>query len=429
MKHVRSDSDLSNFLATAGRDASGGESVIKRALQVIRRHLGLQVAYVSEFVGEDSVFREVDAPGLEELIKPGDSRPLDDVYCRHILAGRLPELMPDTSREPVAVAMPITSAVPIGAHVSVPVKLSDGTTYGMFCCLGPTADPSLNPRDLQMMRAFAELAAFEIDRDRQENEIAETRIAQVRSLIDDDKLEIVHQPICCADDRRVLGVECLSRFSAEPARPPDIWFAEADAAGLRTELEVVALRKAVATLDALPPDIYLSINASPKTILSEEFHAALDGVDGSRFVIELTENATVEDYSTLLETLKPLRARGFRLAVDDAGAGYSSMQHILQLYPDIIKLDMQLTRGIDVDLGRRALAFALITFSHDIGSKIVAEGVETEGEFEVLRNLGVDAVQGYLTGRPCPPDPRPGKPAAVAAASPPIENPAIRQVA
>ena len=97
--------------------------------------------------------------------RSADSHSLDDVYCRHILEGRLPELIPDTSLEPLAKAMPITAAANIGCHISVPIRLPDGRPYGMFCCLGFEANPSLNARDLQTMRAFADLAAFEINRD------------------------------------------------------------------------------------------------------------------------------------------------------------------------------------------------------------------------------------------------------------------------
>lgn len=397
-----SSDDLSGLIATTldGDRVAGG--MVKRALQVMRRHLGLQVAYVSEFVDDQSVFREVDAPGLEALIKPGDSRPLDDVYCRHILAGRLPELIPDTSREPLAMAMPITAAVPIGAHVSVPIRMPDGEVYGMFCCLGPNPDPTLNKRDLQMMRAFADLAAFEIDRQRQQAIAAGARSAQVQALIDEDGFFIVHQPICALPGRDIVGYECLSRFSGAPMRTPDVWFAEADEVGLREALEVAAVRKAIDSACSLPAGTYMSINASPTTIRGDAFQALLAVAPAERTIIELTENATVDDYDRLAEALRPLRERGFRLAVDDAGAGYASMQHILQLRPDIIKLDMNLTRDIDSDPARKALAAALIGFAHDVGSQIVAEGVETEEELRTLQMLGADAVQGYLTGRPQP---------------------------
>lgn len=401
---MSTEEDLSSFIATSMREREGATGVVRRALQVIRSHLDLQVAYVSEFVDGRSVFREVDAPGLEALIKVGDSHSLDDVYCRHILEGRLPQLIPDTALEPVAAAMPITEAVPIGAHLSVPIRLSDGHTYGMFCCLGPKADSTLNKRDLQMMRAFADLAAYEIDRDLKQKRIAADRLAIVQAVLDEERLAIVHQPIVGLAGRRILGFECLSRFATEPGRAPDVWYTEADAVGLREDMEIAAIRLALASQERIPAGLYLSINASPATILSSAFLTLLDGFRSEDIVIEVTENATVEDYDFLASALQPLRDRGVRLAVDDVGAGYATMQHILQLRPDIIKLDMSLTRDIDSDRPRRALADALIGFAHGTGSQIVAEGVETEAELATLAELGVDAVQGYLTGRPQPLD-------------------------
>jgi GAF domain-containing protein len=138
------------------------EDPVQHALQAVRRHLGMEVAYISKFVDERSVFEKVDAPGLEAMIKPGDSRALDEVYCRHILAGRIPQLMANTADHPFAAAMPITAAVPIGAHMSVPITLPGGRIYGMFCCLSPTPNASLNQRDLDVMRAFADMTALQI---------------------------------------------------------------------------------------------------------------------------------------------------------------------------------------------------------------------------------------------------------------------------
>ena len=155
---------LLGLISSLGQ-ATRQNGMVKRSLQAIRAHLGMEVAYVSEFVGNRSVFREVDAPGLDAMIKVGDSQSLDDVYCRHILEGRLPQLMADTSTESLAMAMPITHAVPIGKQMSVPIRLPDGNVHGMFCCLGFQADRSLHERDMQMMRAFADLAAFEINSD------------------------------------------------------------------------------------------------------------------------------------------------------------------------------------------------------------------------------------------------------------------------
>jgi EAL domain-containing protein (putative c-di-GMP-specific phosphodiesterase class I) len=112
--------------------------------------------------------------------------------------------------------------------------------------------------------------------------------------------------------------------------------------------------------------------------------------------------ACVQDYALLAEALEPLRSKGLRLAVDDAGAGYASFRHILKLKPDVIKLDSSLIRNIDSDTGSRALAAALIRFAEETGCKVVAEGVETREELAMLRRLEVNKAQGYLLGRPMP---------------------------
>ena len=386
--------------AVEPRGAAGSASVIERVLQSVRQHLGMEVAYVSEFVGNDSVFRAVDAPGLEALIKPGDSRSLDDVYCRHILAGRLPELIPDTSALPLAAAMPITQAVPIGAHVSVPLTLSDGSVYGMFCCLSPAANRSLNERDLQVMRAFADVAAEQIELERELGRELQLKQARVERIIREGGFEVHVQPIWDFIANTTVGFECLARFNHEPRRPPDAWFAEADEVGLGVALELAAIRSALAHADRFPPHIYLTINASAAALMSPDFEEAVTGCDPNRVVIELTEHSAVGDYEGLAARLRTFRDRGMRLAIDDAGAGYAGLQHIIRLRPDIIKLDMTLTRDVDSDPARRALATALIFYARETGCQILAEGIETEAELQTLKVLGVAKGQGYWLGRP-----------------------------
>jgi len=382
---------------TAHDDAN---SRIRRALQAVRSHLGLQVAYVSRFDGNTSIYREVDAPELEQLIKPGDKHSLDDVYCRHILEGRLPELIPDTAAEPLAAALPITRAASIGSHLSVPIRLPDGRPYGMFCCIGFRPDPSLNERDLQTLRAFAEIASFEINRELETEQAVSAKRARIEAAIDRDEMSIVFQPIWDVEAMRPVGFECLSRFSAKPYRSPDQWFHEAAEVDLGATLEIEAIRRALATVGRFPAEIYLGVNASPGAILNNGFSDVFQGAPLNQLIIEITEHATVENYEELLAVLGPLRERGLRLAVDDAGAGYSSLRHILNMQPDFIKLDIGLTQNIDLDPARRALARALVGFAADTGSRIIAEGVERRTELEALRSIGVKKVQGYLLGRP-----------------------------
>lgn len=384
-------------------DVISGESgdIVDTALETVRRHLGMQVAYLSEIVGDEAVFRAVSAPGLEDVIKPGDARRLDDIYCRHIIAGRLPQLIRDTSQEPVAVAMDITRAVPIGSHVSVPVRRADGSVYGMFCCLSPFPNPSLTDRDLAVMELFASISAREVNvglaaRARRDRIVAATQAAIAGGV------DLVFQPICDLRTRAVTGYEVLSRFRGEHRRTPDVWFAEAAEVGMGIALECAVIARAVAALAQVPEGLYLSVNASPATVQSGAFADAVKGADLSRLVLEVTEQAVCEDHAQMNFALDGLRDGGLRVAVDDAGAGYAGLQQILMLRPDIIKLDMSLTRDVDRDPARASLAQALASFAARTEAIIVAEGIEREEELAVLRDLGIARGQGWLLGRPGP---------------------------
>lgn len=395
-----SPSATSNWAENWRSDADDGERTINKALDAIRKHLGMPIAYLSEFVGNESVFRNVQAPGLEDMISVGDSRSLDDVYCRHILEGRLPQLIPNTAKEAFAAQMPITQAVPIGSHVSIPITLEDGSVYGMFCCLSPEANDSLNERDLETMKMFAGLAAEQVRRDRRVERAFTERQARIRDVIDNDRFAIAYQPIVDLKTSTTIGYESLCRFDAEPVRTPDLWFAEAETVGLSETLELGAIRKALAGIAQLQPGQYLSINASPEVIESEAFQALLQAADLGRLMLEVTEHAQVEDYERFSRAVTPLREAGMKLAIDDAGAGHSSLRHILQLEPDFLKLDMSLTRNVHEDLSRRALVSALLYYARETGAQIIAEGIENIEELEMLRRLGVMRGQGYYLGRP-----------------------------
>jgi EAL domain-containing protein (putative c-di-GMP-specific phosphodiesterase class I) len=172
--------------------------------------------------------------------------------------------------------------------------------------------------------------------------------------------------------------------------------------GLGIDLELAAARKALAPFDHLPEGAYLSVNLSPESVISSSFHDISSGTPVERVVVEITEHAPVENYAVLADALSEFRGRGGRLAVDDAGAGFASLRHILRLAPDIIKLDVTLTRGIDVDEASQAMAGALATFASKTHASIVAEGIETAEELKALRHLGIFHGQGYLLARPGP---------------------------
>ncbi len=213
-------------------------------------------------------------------------------------------------------------------------------------------------------------------------------------------LRIVYQPIVELDDGAVAGYEALSRFAAPPYRSPDQWFAEATRIGRGVELELFAVERALTQFEALPPSSVLALNIAPTTVRSELLDAVLAGVPGRRIVLELTEHKRVADYGALDRTLAHLREQGMRVAVDDAGAGYAGLNHMLRIRPDVVKLDLMLTRGIEVDPARKALATGLVRFAEEIDATVVAEGIETPGELAVLRDLGVRWGQGFFLGRP-----------------------------
>lgn len=235
-----------------------------------------------------------------------------------------------------------------------------------------------------------------------ELEAQKEQLKRIREVLDGGLIRMVFQPIADLRDDRVAGLEALARFDLEPSRTPDVWFDEAQAVDLREELELAAVNMALDGLEHLPPGTYLSINLSPETVTSARFAEMLPMLPAARVILEVTEHARVQDYGALGEALHDFRARGGRLAVDDAGAGFASLKHILRLAPEVVKLDREVAQGIDVDRPRRALASALVSFASDLGAQVVAEGIETEAEVDALRGLGVTYGQGYYLARPGP---------------------------
>jgi EAL domain-containing protein (putative c-di-GMP-specific phosphodiesterase class I)/DNA-binding NarL/FixJ family response regulator len=234
---------------------------------------------------------------------------------------------------------------------------------------------------------------------------------KARKVVRSEGLSMALQPIVNLDTCLVEGVEALARFTLHPDWGPREWFDEAEAVGLRVELEHAALDKAVAEVDRLPASWFLSVNLSPDAVISDSAMGRLEDADVDRLVVEVTEHAQVSDYALLLRALADFRSRGGRLAIDDAGAGFASLRHVLVLLPDVIKLDMSLTQGIDNDRRRRARATALVSFASETDATIIAEGIETPGELDTLRALGVPYGQGFYLARPrlLPPGEDPGE--------------------
>lgn len=376
------------------------DSRIDRILGAVRNHLGVEIAFVSKYVGDDRELTHVSSD-LDLPMGPGYREPKEDGYCWHVLQGNLPELIQDPADFPMTQDLAVTHMLPVGCHLNVPLRLSDGTVYGSFCALSRTPDRSMTERDVGVLRAFAALAAEQIESNLEGDVRRSALQSTISNLIAGNRLTIYHQPIHFLSDNRAAGVECLARFPDAGARGPDCWFNEADEIGLGVELEMLAVRSALATLPYVPVGHYLSINASPATIISGALEQALADHDGQQLVIEVTEHHEVTDFSALAKALRAISPKA-RIAIDDVGAGYAGLRHIVDLAPDILKLDMSLTRDIFRDPARRALASALVSFSEEIGCSLVAEGIECSEERDIMADLGITYGQGYFFSPPLP---------------------------
>lgn len=219
----------------------------------------------------------------------------------------------------------------------------------------------------------------------------------IMHVIEGRAMRPVFQPIVALTDGAVVGFEALTRFA--DGTPPDRRFAEAASVGLGLDLEVAALGAAVAASSALPDSTFLSVNVSPDLVLEHGRLADLLRVPTRPVVVELTEHAPVQDYDALRTSLRSLQP-AVRVAIDDAGAGYASFRHIVELHPDFVKLDVGLIRSLDQDAPRRALIGGIDYFAVKSGCRLIAEGIETEAERSSLQELSVELGQGYLLGRP-----------------------------
>jgi diguanylate cyclase (GGDEF)-like protein len=220
-------------------------------------------------------------------------------------------------------------------------------------------------------------------------------------LAQDEPITPVYQPLVDLGSGRTIGYEALSRFNTEIKRSPDAWFNQAQACGRGLQLEIAAIRAALSAPQR-PPGTYLSLNFSPSAIASNKILNVLPQ-DLSSVVIEVTEHELAAEDGALEEGIERLRARGARIAVDDAGSGYAGLKQLMRVQPDVIKLDRSLVEGIHNDGAKIALVEFFVMFARRVGAGILTEGIETVDELRTLVNLGVNYGQGYLLGRPAEP--------------------------
>lgn len=383
--------------------AVDNDESLNKMLSVIRKHLEMDVAFYSEFVSGQRIFRAVSKSEQKmSAIEVGDSDPIEETYCGKMSNGEFDNIIHDAKKHEGASKLDVTEELGIGAYMGVPITLSDGAIFGTLCCYKSDKDNSLNKRDLGFLNAFAEIYRDLFEERMQHTCIIDQMAESTLAALELDLLTVHYQPIYSLENNLICGYESLARFNSQPYRPPNIWFDEAEHVGMGEPLQIKAIRQALRDIKKMSSHAQLSVNIAPEYILNGAIHRVLDGVDPSRLILEVTEHSPIEGYEVFREQLAPLRERGVQLAIDDAGAGYASFQHILELEADLIKLDLSLIRDIHLQPKKYALAKALCTFATATSCVIVAEGVEVIEELRVLEKLGVDRIQGYLTGKPMP---------------------------
>ena len=382
--------------AAPRRTAADDDRGVRRIVDRVLAHLGMDVVYLTEFRKGRQIFRAVRGDHDAFGVGPGTEHPLPASVCRQMVEGELPNVIADVEADDRVAALDEAYGGRVGAYIGVPVRLSDGSLYGSLCALSREPRPELDDRDVGVIEVLAEFLAEPLDGWRRR----QTAFREIERLLLDDAIVPALQPIVSLVDGRCVGVEALARFPENEDGPESI-FGRARDSGLDVPLEHAAIRAALAQRDRVPDGAYLSFNVGPAGILADGFsellgsHAPVEGL-----VLEVTEHVSVAEYAALADVLQPFRSAGMRLAVDDVGAGYSSLRHVLRMAPDVMKIDRSLVNGISGDVALRTIVTGIVLLALDVGAETIAEGVETAADASALTDLGVDLVQGYLFAAP-----------------------------
>ena len=383
-----------------GKDRTDAEQQIADLLRTAKKSLRLSVAFLTRMDGTTQHLEVVES-AVPFLFPEGARQLRETTLCQAILDRKLPPVLPDLKQFPEAMKLPAARLPRIRSFVSVPVRLSDGSLYGTLCAAGLTSDKELTGRDKALMDVLASAASVIVEPELRNHERRTEISDRLAPVMAGGGPVIALQPIVDLADGRRIGAEALSRFPAEWQRTPDVVFAEAHGIGLGHELELLALRRAADHLAGT--DGYVAMNVSPATLVRPGCADLLGDLPLDRVLLELSEHHPVDDYTALGATLAPLRSAGLRLAIDDVGAGFSSLRHIVVTQPDVIKIDRSIVSGLDTDPVLSTLIHSLVDFARGLSARVVAEGVETAAEAAALLELGLDAGQGWYFGRPAVP--------------------------
>ena len=294
--------------------------------------------------------------------------------------------------------MPLDTATGVAQGVA-----NWGTRGGFFVAVGLLAGTTVDALRRSVTQSLTEQVQHEIALGTAASRPPDVEAGRrIHSMLDDRAFHTVFQPIYSLTHGQLVGVEALTRFDAEPYRPPDVWFDEAAHVGMSLALDLAVIEMALTAAGNLPDDVDLHLNVEPPTLADHRLVELLSTVRNRRIVVEVTEHAVVDDYRRLELARDQLRRQGVQLAVDDTGAGFASLRHIVRLAPDMIKIDRSLVHNMRQSPFQEAMARALVQFALDTDTVLVAEGIEDHADLVAWQKLGAHTAQGYLLARPGP---------------------------
>lgn len=369
---------------------------LERILEFARRQFEFDVVYLFELRAGRIEVRAVAGDADSFRVGRDGALACEDSYTHRMMTGQIPSFIPDVRWHPELVDLEVTRTAAIGCYVGVPVRRPGGAVWGALTGLNHAPRPDLDERLMASLALLADLVCFDAEDYGRREQVRR----DIKAFSGAGGFDVAYQPIMDVQTGQCLGLEALARFP-DPYAAPDELFNAAEQAGLGIELERAVARRALEVVPSLSAGQFLALNMSPNAML-ERARSALSRGDLplSKVVVELTERASIAAYGRLRDDLRPLRERGLRIAVDDAGAGYASLRHVLELRPDFIKLDRWLIDGLADDRARRVAVFSFVALARELGARVIAEGVERSEDLAAVRELGLHAAQGYLLGRP-----------------------------
>lgn len=355
----------------------------------------------------DEVMREV-ATALDEIA--GEHLRDSDVIAELMNSGNAFVIVLSPPRATACIDPSARMQLARRVEKAINDKLAERIESALYKKFGCYVGASTVCRDEQMRLERLVYDALEhalADSHAREEADAVERIARLRAILANEDIRTLVHPVFDLETMEVIGYEALSRGPKDSEfERPDKLFAIAYDADLVMRLERVCRKRALELARSMPKGRTLFLNVEPEAVgdphLREAVIASPDdgGVDPRSIVLELTERTAIADFAAFRSTLEYVRALGFQVAVDDAGAGYGSLQCLAEVHPDWLKVDLSLVRGCDTDEVRASLIESLVNYANRVGAKLVAEGIETQEELATLRSLGVRYGQGYLLALP-----------------------------